>query len=68
MECKHKWKPVSEGGGFYRDECSLCGAVGYMDFKEGIIKAKPLAKVIDFAQFKKTREIKYVEGKRIKIG
>jgi len=63
-KCKHDWVPVAEGNGFFHDECSKCECVGYLDEVTGQIKAKPLAKVIDFATYKKTREIKYVKASR----
>lgn len=50
--CKHKWKAVAVGNGLFQDECENCGCIGYMDFAESKIKAKPMAKVIDFQKFK----------------
>lgn len=63
-ECKHDWSPVSVGHGLFQDECSKCQCRGYLDEKTGQIKAQPLAKVIDFAAYKKNKEIKYVKTRR----
>ncbi len=57
-KCTHEWKPVPKGNGLYQDECNKCGAVGYVDWAEGKIKAKPMAKVISLCEFRKSREIK----------
>lgn len=67
MECKHDWKMVpAASSGQFRDECSNCGCVGEVDWKNPVngfyqIKARPLAKVLDFAEFKKRREVKLKE-------
>lgn len=65
MECKHEWKSVPAVGnshGHFRDECVNCGCVGEPDWNNPVngfipIKARPLAKIVDFSKFKQEREI-----------
>lgn len=58
--CKHEWKEVYVGNGLSQDECRKCGCIGLMDFNTGKIKAKPMAKILNF------RDIKYKKSRGVK--
>lgn len=61
-DCTHsKIKMVSVGNGMCQDECESCGCLMVPDWnatKNGItpFKAKPMAKVISLADFRKRKE------------